>query len=786
MKVTMGAATMGNLPQELTSFVGRKHELVEVRRQLAGSRLVTLLGPGGVGKTRLALQVAEGLRRGYDAGMWLVALDQVHDESLVAPAVVRALGLREQAGLEPAAMLGDHLADRRLLLVLDNCEHVVGAVAKLAEGLLRDTSELRILTTSRQPLNVEGEAPHLVSPLTVPEPGRPMRLEQLLQYEGVALFIERATFVVPGFELSGAHQRAVGEICAQLDGLPLAIELAVARLRVLTPEQIRDRLSDRALLTRGTRTAPIRQQTLQACIAWSHDLCTPDERLLWARLSVFAGDFDLQGAEGVCADDRLASGDVLTLIAALVDKSILVTQHDQLGLVGYRMLESLRTYGQDRLVEMGEESIMRRRHRDWYQQLAARFRAEWIGPHQRDWLRRLDRMLPDIWTALEFSLNDSGDAPAAVATITDLQMYLSVNGLHNQARYWMGRALARPGPATPARMEALYFDATRATSLGQMSAVTARVRQAHETAGQLGDPHSRAVATAAAGSLAAASGDLVAAAAHYEDALGVFHAEGDIFWQALTLTTLTLTKVLLDDLTGAMAGHEAMLKICQPRGDCWFSGFTALSLGIGLWKRGDPDAAATQVTQSLQLIRRTGAPLGTSWALEVTAWIAAARDEFRRAAVLLGSAAALADMMGTRAAHWPDLLTYHEQCQQRVRRALGEQAFAAAFGHGHALPLPDAVAYASGEPVNPPQPVPSRTLDSHASPLAVLTRREREVATLLTQGLSNKEIAAQLVLSRRTIEGHVENILRKLGCSSRAQVPALLVALTPGTDQGSS
>src|SRR5215472_5093516 len=278
----------GNLPAELTSFVGRRGELAEVRRLLAGSRLVTLTGVGGVGKTRLALRAAAGLRRAFRDGVWLVQLDQLRDQALVTQAIAAALGLQDLAG-------------RQLLLVLDNCEHVVDEAAKLADLLLRAAPGLRVLATSRESLNMAGETVLPVPPLPAPEAGRRLTVAELGRFPAVGLFVERAAQVVAGFALTDANIAAVAGICRQLEGLPLAIELAAARLPVLSPEQIDARLGDRlGLLTRGGRTQPARQQTLRASVEWSYELCSPAEQLLWARLSVFAGGFELDAAEGIC------------------------------------------------------------------------------------------------------------------------------------------------------------------------------------------------------------------------------------------------------------------------------------------------------------------------------------------------------------------------------------------------------------------------------------------------------------------------------------------------------
>ena len=322
-----GARVTGNLPAELTSFVGRRDELAEVRRLLAGSRLVTLTGVGGVGKTRLALRAAAGLRRAFPGGVWLVRLDQLRDEALVAQAVAGALGLQDRAGFSPEAALADYLAGRQLLLVLDNCEHLVDAVAKLADLLLRAAAGLRVLATSREALNITGETVLAVPPLGAPDPGQ-LTPAQLGLVPAVRLFAERAAQVMPGFAVTEANMAAVAGICRRLEGLPLALELAAARLPVLSAEQIDERLGDRlGLLTRGGRTNPARQQTLRASIGWSYELCSRAERRLWARLSVFAGGFELDAAEGICADHRLAAEDMLGLLAALAGKSILTAAH---------------------------------------------------------------------------------------------------------------------------------------------------------------------------------------------------------------------------------------------------------------------------------------------------------------------------------------------------------------------------------------------------------------------------------------------------------------------------
>src|SRR5215469_16116684 len=411
--MTPGRVT-GNLPAELTSFVARRGELAEVRRLLAGSRLVTLTGPGGVGKTRLALRAAAGLARAFRDGVWLVRLDQLRDEALVAPAVAGALGLQDRAGYAPEAAVAEYLAGRQLLLVLDNCEHLVDATAELTDQLLRAAAGLRVLATSREALTIDGETvlpvpPLPVPPLPVPEAGRRLTVAELGLFPAVQLFAERAAQVVQGFAVTEANVAAVAGICGRLEGMPLAIELAAARLPVLSVEQIEARLGDRlGLLTRGGRTRPVRQQTLRASIEWSWELCSQAEQLLWARLSVFAGGFELDAAQGICADHRLASDQVLDLLAALAGKSIVIAAQGK-GVARYRLPETLREFGQERLQSSGEDTALRRRHRDWHERLARQVDTDWLSPRIAELTARLFRERVNVQAAQDFCQAEPGE-----------------------------------------------------------------------------------------------------------------------------------------------------------------------------------------------------------------------------------------------------------------------------------------------------------------------------------------------------------------------------------------
>ncbi|AII08283.1 protein kinase domain-containing protein [Rhodococcus opacus] len=756
-------STVGNLPLELTSFVGRRRELTEARRLLSVARLVTLTGIGGVGKTRLALRVAAETRRVFADGVWVVELGQLQNSSLLAEVVATSLRLRDQSTRAVQDVLAEYLAERRLLLVLDNCEHLIEAVASLATTLLRTCPELRILTTSREQLSIAGEAAMRVPPMTVPDPDRPS-LRGLPQYDAVTLFVERAVAAVPEFELNEDNQVAVAQICVRLEGLPLPIELAAVRLRAMTAEEIAKRLADRyRLLTVGNRGMPTRQQTLRLCVDWSYELCTASEQQLWGRLSVFASGFELDAAEGVCAEG-LPPDDLLDVVASLVDKSILI--REEAGpVVRYRLLETLRDYGREKLQQTGEYPALRRRHRDWYEQLAVRAEADWISSRQLEWIDRLKRELPNLRDALQYSLTEPNeDSAAGLQIATALYPLWWSRGLLAEGRRWLDRALSlRPPWPTAERVKALYADSLLAGVQGDLPAAFALTEQEREITEQLGDAHTGALLAHTAGRLALFGGDLPRAIEHFERALEVFRAEGDLHRQIGALQGLGLASGLLGDTARAASCQEEVLTITESRGESEYRARSVWILALMIWQQGDPGRAVRLLAEGLQLTRMTDDPVGTAWCLQALAWIAADEHHSRRAAVLLGATEALRAVMGTTTVLVPNLRTHQEQCERRARSALGGRAYEAAFRQGQNMSFEDAVAYALDE--HPPAPQAAGTAAS-------LTRRERQVAELVAQGLTNKAIAGRLVIAQRTAQGHVEHILTKLGFTSRAQIAA--------------
>ncbi|KXF51357.1 protein kinase [Rhodococcus sp. SC4] len=756
----------GNLPVELTSFVGRRSELTDTKAMMAVSHLVTLTGIGGVGKTRLALRVAENMRRDFGDGVWLVELAGLSDGSLLTDVVAAALGLRDHSATPLHEVLLEFLVSRELLLVLDNCEQVVDAAAGLAETILRVCPGVRILATSREPLGIGGEAVLRVPPLAVPDPERKSSLQGLPSYDAVTLFVDRAATAVPGFTLTEDNETAVARICHRLDGLPLPIELATARLRALSPEQILQRLTDRyALLTRGSRVAPSRQQTLRLCVDWSYELCTPVEQRMWSRLSIFAGSFELDAAEQICGSG-LDAEELLDAVASLVDKSVLIREESG-TVVRFRMLETLRDYGREKLLQSGEYPQLQRRHLDWYEHLALAAEAEWISARQLDWISRLGREQSNLREALELCMTDTPDIGLRIATAL-FPFWLS-QSLFGEGRRWLDRLLAQdPERPTVERVKALHADSMLAELQGEIPVGVALVAQGRALADQSTDPMIHAMVAYSDGALALFSGDPRRASSYLQRALATFGARQGHLLHIGALQMLGSAHELLGEMDQALECYEQVLAITEARGESMYRAYALWGMGIAVWRRGDAVRAARLLEQSLRLARQVNNPRTVATCLEVLAWISAGEGDAHRAIVLMAAAEELGTAIGSVGVVFPTMLIDHEQCERSSRRALGERAFEAARSEGRRLGLDAAVAYALGERA----PGPTASADG-TSPK--LTKRERQVADLVTEGLTNKEIAARLVISPRTAQGHVEHLLTKLGFTSRAQIAAWVV-----------
>ncbi|MBT2266079.1 protein kinase [Rhodococcus erythropolis] len=769
------AKTLGlgaDLPLELTSFVGRRPELGEAKRLLSISRLVTLTGPGGVGKTRLAMRVASRARRDFPDGVLFIELGQMRDERLLVDVIAAALRLHDQPSTPMRATLTEFLDAGNYLLVLDNCEQMLSAVAEFVEGLLQACSGLRILVTSREPLDVGGEAILRVQPLRVPAPDREPTLRGLPGYDAVTLFVERATAGVPTFVLTDGNREAVSHICQKLDGLPLAIELAAARLRAMSPQQILHRLTDRfALLTHGSRGLPSRQRTLLLCIDWSYEFCDERERHFWAQASVFSGGFELDAAEGICGGN-LPPEKMIDVVCSLVDKSILVREETG-DVIRFRMLETIRDYGREKAVQSGEYDELRRRHRDWYRTLVIDAEAGWISSQQLAWIVRFKSEQPNLREAMEYCLSrDTEDVDIGMEIAAPLLLLWASRGLLSESRQWLDRFLAvrtadRPNIST---VKALYAASVLAGWQGDLQSASILVQRGRALSARMDDPMANALVTQAEGLLSLFTGELATACSLIEMALTVFREADALTLHVEALTMLGLARDMLDgNPTHADDCYEEVLSITDSHGEFAYRSYTLWSMGVAQWRRGNPSKATSFLDQSLRVMRDIDDPVGVAYCLEALAWIAGSEGNPRRASVLMGSAQSLGRAVGIPPVFIPNLLGYHEECTSIVRQALGDPRYEAAQKEGCALQLDAAISYALGEKV-------AHTVStSSASASGKLTKREIEVGELVSQGLTNKEIATRLVIAQRTAQGHVENILTKLGFTSRAQIAAWMV-----------
>jgi predicted ATPase/serine/threonine protein kinase len=679
--------TLGNIPLQLTSFIGRHSELSEVASALSAARLVTLTGIGGVGKTRLALRAAGEVRADFPDGVWLVELGELRDESMVVDVVTATLGVRDQSATPPAEVLIEFLSTRQLLLVLDNCEQVVDAAAKLAETLLRACPEMRILATSREALGIGGETVMPLSPLPCPDtysdatglgPGN----------DAVALFTERAAAAVPGFALTAENTATIAQICSRLDGLPLAIELAAARLRAMSPDQILDRLSDRfTLLTRGSRRAPTRQQTLAWSIGWSYDLCTSEEQRLWGRLSVFSGSFELQAAEEICGYN-MGAEDFDDLVSSLVDKSILLRTEEG-GVVRLRLLDTVRDYGRERLEQTGDYWQLRRRHCDWYRQLARDAEAGWFSASQVRWLDRVQRELPNLREALAFSISEGGQDGLDFAA--DLHQFWFLRGPFSEARRWLDRALASaPSEPTTARARALYAGCLISSTQGDIAAATNLVAEGRALLEQTADPVARAAVAVGDGFTVITAGRLEHACECLQDAVNQHNSP---LMRACALIVLGWAHEFRGEPVPAVVCYEEALALSQHHGESMYRMFALASMGVAKWLHGEPESAKQLLRQSLELARLVNDRRTAAVCLEAMAWIAGGAGSPRAAAVMLGAATGLANAVGSTTVAFAHLVVHHDDCESRARLALGADEFDAARHEGSSLNFDDAIRF---------------------------------------------------------------------------------------------
>jgi serine/threonine-protein kinase PknK len=766
----MTSPTAG-LPAEVTSFVGRRSERAHLKTMLGESRLVTLTGFGGMGKTRLALRTATDLRRAFADGVYFVSLGSESDPHLLPHDIATALGLQGRSTRAAPTSLVDYLAPREVLLVIDNCEHLVDAVAMLVDTLLRTCPRLRVLATSREPLRIQGESVHAVAPLTVP-PREPAPDASLTEYESVALFLDRARLLIPDFELTADNRGDVADICRTLEGIPLAIELAAGRLRAQAPREIHQQLTEHwSLLNRGARTAPDRQRTMAACIEWSFNLCTEQEQDLWARTSVFVDGFELDAAVAVCAGPD-EENELADLLLSLVDKSILTaTQHH--GHMRFRLLPPLRQRGLTQLRETDRLLELRRRHRDWMVTLSEQVRDEWVSPRQIDWIHRMRRERGNMNTALEFCWTQTGEAGPGLVMGANLNEFGLADGLFRPGRLWFDRLLASGTGSEKERALALRTACWWAAMQGDLERALPCLQEGVELAEGVGGL-TRTMLTQAEAFVAMFSGDVESASTLFDRAVAGFKEVGEVSQLAQTYALMALNHTFLGDVDAALAAHDECIAITEPAGESWYRAYSLWIAGLAAWGSGNETGATALQKESLALKRLMNDRLGIGVSLEALAWIVAPRDP-ARAATMLGAAQNEWDKIETSTEALPGLSVSHAGCVDQATALLGQEAYDAAYASGRAMSQAEALALALDEA--PPRAAAASTRRRQGS--TSLTPRERQIADLVHQGLNNKEIAATLVISKRTAETHVEHILTKLGFTNRNQIAAWVAEQSP-------
>ncbi len=817
-----------NLPLQLTSFIGREREIAEVKRLLRATRLLTLTGSGGCGKTRLALQVAGDLRDDFSDDIWLIELAPLVNSALVAQTIASALGIHESGSLPILEILTDYLRAKNLLLVLDNCEHLIRACAQITDQLLHTCVNLHILVTSREALDIAGETTFRVPSLALPD-SQSVAFDHLIQYEAIQLFAARALAAASEFQLTKENVSAVSQICRRLDGMPLAIELAAARIKSLSVEEIAARLDDRFhLLTSGSRTAPLRQQTLAATLDWSYALLSEPERKVLQRFSIFAGGGTLEAAESVCPDAGIETAQVLDVLSHLVDKSLVLVDRRGDGETRYHLLETIRQYAREKLSESSELASVRNRHLDFFLKLAIEAEPKLYGAEQVKWLNRLEREHDNLRAALVWSQTAEVKAELALKLAGALGRFWEMRGYFREGREHLSAALSKTQASaeTAARAKALCaagdlafeqgdFPMSRslleqsvsiyrelgpagrwglaealrqlgytATEMGDYAPAFSLIDEALRIMRELKDLIGIARALRQLGWHQLRAGELGEAAKFFEEALPLSRQTGSRYEMSIILSGLADVKLRQGDSVRAAALEEESLQLARDIGYTWRVPASLGSLGRIALHRGDLEKAATLLGESLTLRREIGERAGTAWCLEKFAEIALTqvkresvpkRDEdFRRAARLFGAAAALRTLIGSTV----DLVDVpeYERLLAIVRDQLGLNAFETNWAEGQAMTLEQAIEYTLEATVPHDQKVKLGTRRQMTKKeFGGLTPREREAAALVALGMSNREIAEKLVVSERTVESHVANILSKLGFTARTQIAAWAV-----------
>jgi len=759
---------LGNLPAETTSFVGRRRELAELRTKLATARIVSLVGPGGVGKTRLAIRAASDLARGFPAGAWLVELADVRDSGLVANSVIAALDLRDQAATEPAALLLGYLQNKELLLVLDNCEHLLEAASLLVTEVTRAAPGVRVIATSREPLSAAGEHVLPVPALELPLARAVEPLDRLRQNEAVRLFVERAEGASGAFELSTANQMAVADVCRRLDGLPLAIELAAVRTRVLTVEQILDRLTDRfGLLTGGGRSALPRHQTLETAINWSHELLTDAERTFLRRLCMFTGRFTLEDVESVCTPDGEPASRALDLLASLVDKS-LVVKEDARGLACYRLHETMREYAGRKLRDAGEEEAVELRCTDYYVSRCQRMALE-ARFQLPSWLAWMDLEVDNIRWVLRRCLVRS-DSVRGIQLATSLSWFWITRATTEGVR-WLDELLAS-GPGNPETLGWSYFiRGFLAVLQGDWTAARPALERAMRASRDAGQPIQLANSLSMASIAANMAGDRASALRLLGEADALAAGLDDIPTRVGVLQARSLNALFEGEFETLKLVATEGARLSRQVGDLYALHMMNLNLGGAALFAGDTEESKARYSEALRIAYQIDDRIGQFYLLAALAFHATAEGRAKTAAQLLGASETI--RIGAGATVMPVMNPVITQAEELAIAALGKAKFDVEFSAGKRLSRDSAVAVALGEP---DRAAAAPRDGARTGPLA---KREVDVARLVAEGLSNKQIGARLFISERTVDSHVRSILNKLGFNSRAQIAGWVASTNP-------
>ena len=764
------ASPSHNLRLELSSFVGRGKELAEVKRLLQNTRLLTLTGSGGCGKTRLAVVAAAELVGGFEDGVWMVELASLADPALVPQAAASVLGVRERPGRSLTETLSDHLRTRELLLVLDNCEHLIEACATLTGALLRSCPGLRVLATSREALGITGEVAWPVPSLALPDLRRLLDIQSLPQYESARLFAERAVAVKPAFAITQQNAASVAQVCYRLDGIPLAIELAAARTKVLSVEQIADRLDDCfALLADGDRTAMPRHKTLHATMDWSHELLDKEEQVLFRRLSAFAGGFSLEAAESVCAGEELERDEVLELLSHLVDKSLVVAEESWESGARYRLLETVRQYAREKLSGSGEAEEAGGRHAGYYLALAEEAEPELKGAGQVAWLERLEADRDNLRAAMAWLL-ERGELEQAARLGWALWLFWGIRAHFAEGRRWMEQGLSVRGSAAmpaSARAKALFVAAMMANYQGDHRSAAPMVEESLGLFRDLEDKLGTAYALSNAGYVALGQWQYQRAITLIEEAADLFLEVGEKWGAAIEFGFLAVAWRNEGDHGRAKRLAERGLALSREVGERQTITAALYTLAILAQAERDHERARDLFEEGLKLSVELGNEADVAHCLEGLAPVAAAEGRIVRAARLWGAAEALLEKLEAGVyTYVPDRSLQQSQVAA-ARSQLDEEAFEEAWREGRTMPFEQAVEYALDRSPTP-EPVPETYP-------AGLSAREVDVLRLVATGLTNAEVAEKLFISPRTVNWHLGSIYRKLGFSSRAEATRFAV-----------